>query len=65
MPGPAVEPLIGRWSASRGHLWEVTAGDIREGLQQWRLTLTGAEALPNFVDAPVRPGSDFLRETAK
>jgi integrase len=32
----AVEPLIGRWSASRGHLREVTDDDIREGLQQLR-----------------------------
>jgi integrase len=32
----AVEPLIGRWSASRGHLREVTAGDIRAGLEELR-----------------------------
>jgi integrase len=32
----AVEPLIGRWSASRGHLREVTADDIRAGLEELR-----------------------------
>ena len=32
----AVEPLIGRWSASRGHLREVTADDIRAGLDELR-----------------------------
>jgi hypothetical protein len=32
----AVEPLIGRWSASRGHLREVTADDIRAGLEEFR-----------------------------
>jgi len=31
-----VEPLIGRWSASRGHLREVTADDIRAGLEELR-----------------------------
>jgi integrase len=32
----AVEPLIGRWSASHGHLREVTADDIRSGLEELR-----------------------------
>ena len=32
----AVEPLIGRWSASRGHLREVTGDDIRAGLEELR-----------------------------
>lgn len=32
----AVEPLIGRWSASCGHLREVTADDIRAGLEELR-----------------------------
>jgi hypothetical protein len=32
----AVEPLIGRWSADRGHLREVTADDIRAGLDNLR-----------------------------
>jgi integrase len=30
----AVEPLIGKWAASRGHLREVTAEDIRAGLDK-------------------------------
>jgi hypothetical protein len=34
--GTAVEPLTGRWSASRGHLREVTADDIRAGLEELR-----------------------------
>ena len=32
----AVEPLTGRWSASYGHLREVTADDIRAGLEELR-----------------------------
>jgi integrase len=32
----AVEPLIGQWSASYGHLREVTADDIRAGLEELR-----------------------------
>jgi len=32
----AVEPLIGRWSASRGHLREVTADDLRAALDELR-----------------------------
>jgi integrase len=32
----AVEPLTGRWSASRGHLREVTADDLRAGLDELR-----------------------------
>jgi integrase len=32
----AVEPLIGRWSASRGHLREITADDIRAELGRLR-----------------------------
>jgi hypothetical protein len=32
----AVEPLIGRWSADRSHLREVTADDIRAGLGKLR-----------------------------
>ena len=32
----ACEPLIGRWSASCGHLREVTADDIRAGLDELR-----------------------------
>jgi hypothetical protein len=32
----AVEPLIGRWSASYSHLREVTADDIRAGLEELR-----------------------------
>jgi len=32
----AVQPLIGRWSADRGHLREVTAEDIRGGLDKLR-----------------------------
>jgi integrase len=32
----AVEPLIGRWSADRSHLREVTAEDIRSGLDKLR-----------------------------
>ena len=32
----AVRPLIGRWSADRGHIREVTADDIRAGLGQLR-----------------------------
>ncbi len=32
----AVEPLISRWSADRGHLREVTAEDIRSGLDKLR-----------------------------
>jgi hypothetical protein len=32
----AVEPLIGRWSAHRSHLREVTAEDIRSGLGKLR-----------------------------
>src|SRR5260370_23167554 len=32
----AVEPLIGRWSASHGHLREVTADDIHAGLEELR-----------------------------
>ena len=31
----AVQPLIDRWSASRGHLREVTADDIRAGLDNF------------------------------
>lgn len=32
----AVQPLIGRWSADHGHLREVTAEDIRAGLDKLR-----------------------------
>jgi hypothetical protein len=32
----AIQPLIGRWSAGRGHLREVTAEDIRGGLDKLR-----------------------------
>jgi hypothetical protein len=32
----AVQPLINRWSADRGHLREVTAEDIRGGLDKLR-----------------------------
>jgi integrase len=32
----AVQPLISRWSADRGHLREVTAEDIRSGLDKLR-----------------------------
>jgi hypothetical protein len=32
----AVQPLISRWSADRGHLREVTAEDIRAGLDKLR-----------------------------
>ena len=32
----AVQPLIGRWSADRGHLREITAQDIRAGLDKLR-----------------------------
>ncbi len=32
----AAEPLIGRWSADRGHLREVTGDDIRAGLEELR-----------------------------
>lgn len=32
----AIQPLIGRWSADRGHLREVTAEDIRGGLDKLR-----------------------------
>lgn len=32
----AVEPMVGRWSATRGHLREVTSDDIRTGLEERR-----------------------------
>ena len=50
----AVQPLIGRWSADRGHLREVTAGDIKAVLDplrghQLRTTITAVRSLFRFA----------------
>jgi hypothetical protein len=50
----AVQPLIGRWSADRGHLREVTAQDIRAGLDKLRghqlcTTITAVRSLFRFA----------------
>jgi hypothetical protein len=50
----AVQPLIGRWSADRGHLREVTAADIKAVLDplrghQLRTTTTAVRSLFRFA----------------
>src|SRR5262245_28580692 len=50
----AVQPLIGRWSAGRGHLREVTAADIKAVLDllrghRLRTTTTAVRSLFRFA----------------